>query len=252
MAYNSETGLFDGFIYCIENQINHKKYVGQTSTTIAERFRNHLYSANHNWDTYLYRAMRLHGAHNFVIYELSMESSDSKESLQIKLNELEKFYISELDTYAPNGYNMTEGGRIFAEPASRSVCMVSEDGDVLGIYPSIREAGTSTGINETNIQHACQTPYHYSTGFFWYYNDELKTDVGENIGKQHRGVNNTKGHVTYPGKPILMFSKEGELLGEFASAAYAARVLDLSQGGISACCLHKRKSCGGYKWAFAN
>lgn len=34
MAYNKETGMYEGYIYKIINNINNKAYIGQTITTI--------------------------------------------------------------------------------------------------------------------------------------------------------------------------------------------------------------------------
>ena len=35
--------MLNGYIYMIENQINHKKYIGQTIKEINERFKRHEY-----------------------------------------------------------------------------------------------------------------------------------------------------------------------------------------------------------------
>lgn len=37
MAYNKETGMWEGYIYKIWNDINDKIYIGQTYSTIKER-----------------------------------------------------------------------------------------------------------------------------------------------------------------------------------------------------------------------
>ena len=42
MAFNKETGMYEGFIYLITNKINGKQYIGQTITTIKERFYQHI------------------------------------------------------------------------------------------------------------------------------------------------------------------------------------------------------------------
>lgn len=38
MSYNSKTGKYEGFIYCIKNDINSLMYIGQTSSTLKHRF----------------------------------------------------------------------------------------------------------------------------------------------------------------------------------------------------------------------
>ena len=42
MSYNKETGMWEGFIYKITNDINDKVYIGQTTQTVEDRFKQHL------------------------------------------------------------------------------------------------------------------------------------------------------------------------------------------------------------------
>ena len=42
MAYNKETGMWEGYIYVITNSVNRKQYVGQTITTVEHRFKQHI------------------------------------------------------------------------------------------------------------------------------------------------------------------------------------------------------------------
>jgi group I intron endonuclease len=91
-------------IYKITNKITGKTYVGQTSKTIQERFRAHLKKARKKVNRRLYDSMNHHGYDNFIIEEIE-KVSDS-----IMADDREKFWIKELDSIMPNGYNMTDGG----------------------------------------------------------------------------------------------------------------------------------------------
>ena len=56
-----------GYIYVIENLINHKKYVGQTQNKYPNtRWSNHKLTARNGNNLPLYRAIRKYGEENFV------------------------------------------------------------------------------------------------------------------------------------------------------------------------------------------
>ena len=240
-----------GYIYCITCLIDGKRYIGQTTFEIGKRMTEHYANARNGVSTSLYDAMRKYGHECFLPSCLQKIEACSLSELKLELNNAERHYISLLNTREPSGYNMTDGGLDFAVPSSRSVSLVSSDGDILDSFNSIREASMATGVSEKSIQHACGTKYHFSAGKFWYYSDDISS-CGANIGQQRRGKNNWKGHVTYPGKSIYKLSKSGQVLAQYASSAEAARLTGISQGDISNCCNGTRKSAGGYRWAFVN
>ena len=76
------------------------KYVGQTTKSTEERFNQHA----SNKKSYIGRAIRKYGVENFSIEIL--EECDTCE----QLNEREIFWIAELNSKVPNGYNLTDGG----------------------------------------------------------------------------------------------------------------------------------------------
>lgn len=87
-----------GRIYCIENKINHKKYIGLTTRSIEERFSEHCKA-----DTVIGEAIRKYGVDNFICYEVDKAQSKSE------LSELEVHYIHHFGTLK-DGYNCTIGG----------------------------------------------------------------------------------------------------------------------------------------------
>lgn len=91
--------IFTGrFIYYIDNDINEKLYVGQTTRTLKERFQEH-YRA----DSVIGKAMREYGLEHFHIH--SIEKCYTKE----QQDAFEIFWIAALNTKSPNGYNLTDG-----------------------------------------------------------------------------------------------------------------------------------------------
>ena len=92
-----------GNIYKITNKINNKIYIGCTIYSLEKRFSEHAYRAlKTDNKSKLYNSIRKYGVKSFSI-ELIQECD-----LNI-IYEIEKKYITELDTY-DNGLNSTFGG----------------------------------------------------------------------------------------------------------------------------------------------
>lgn len=92
-------------IYKITNLVNKKIYIGKTTNTLAERWSSHLYFARDlKKKTVLALAIRKYGPENFKIEQIDTASNEKE------LNIKEWFYAEILNSYAPNGYNLTECG----------------------------------------------------------------------------------------------------------------------------------------------
>lgn len=51
-------------------------------------------------------------------------------------------------------------------------------------------------------------------------------------------------------KPVYQYMKNGMLIGEWPYMNMAAEALQIKKASISACCLGKRPSAGGYVWSY--
>lgn len=95
-----------GYIYVIENQINHKKYVGQSINPI-KRWQIHKREDIKNPNLIIGKAFLKYGVENFTM--TIIEDCDD-----CKMSEREIYWIKELKTFIGdpdcNGYNMTRGG----------------------------------------------------------------------------------------------------------------------------------------------
>ena len=87
-------------IYLLTNKVNSMKYVGKTTKKLKVRLKGHRY----NKTTYIGHAIHAHGWENFTV-EIIEECPTEAE-----LNEREMYWIKTLNTKAPNGYNLTDGG----------------------------------------------------------------------------------------------------------------------------------------------
>ena len=118
-----------GFIYCITNKINNKKYVGQTKTSIGTRFKAHLNDYRNDDRCALHYAMQKYGKENFIVETLE-ECNDNV------LDDREIFWIEKLNTYK-EGYNSTLGGQ--SRPLKYDYKIISEKYSELKSYKKTAE-----------------------------------------------------------------------------------------------------------------
>ena len=94
------------YIYILTNNINGKQYVGQSTKDPESsygRIYHHFY--RHSRKTAISNAVQKHGKDNFS-YKVLYFGGISQESL----DNVEKWKIKQLNTMAPNGYNLRTGG----------------------------------------------------------------------------------------------------------------------------------------------
>ena len=208
------------YIYKITNLVNGKEYIGQTSLSIQERFKQHIHDANKGYYNHrpLYNAFNKYGIENFIVEEL--EECNTEE-----VNQKEIEYINKFDTYS-NGYNATLGG----------------EGTIIIDYDKVLEKyqiGLSAGQIAKDMNHDIKqiTRILKSKGI-------SKEEIIE------------RGHDSQ-GRPLYKIDKKtNEILEKFDSVAKAAQYLkdnNISKdtiGGISAhisqCCNGIRKTAYGF------
>jgi hypothetical protein len=92
-------------VYLVTNKENGMQYVGQTSQTIRQRWFEHMsHSRQGRSQAFICRAIRKYTPEAFEIEVL--QECNTKEEMDI----VEIFYIAFLNTRAPQGYNLTDGG----------------------------------------------------------------------------------------------------------------------------------------------
>lgn len=177
-----------GYIYCIINLINEKKYVGKTTYSITKRFQEHCRDSKKERCERrpLYDAMNKYGIENFVVKELIECPND-------ELDSYEKMYIEKLQTYGHNDYNATKGG----------------DGSILFDYDKIIKTYALGGTMTE-----CAAKMHCSV-------DTVKKVLTiNNIPIRH----NRRGCCSDP-KKVEQYSLEGVFIKEWESITLAAHWL---------------------------
>ena len=173
MSYNKETGLWEGFIYKIINDVNDKVYIGQTITTIKERWWQHKYSVKkHSPNDFLHNAMEKYGFEKFNIEIIENVYKNTKKDLKIILDEKEKFYINKFNSNDRNfGYNITPGGQSGERGLKRNIKQYSLDGIFIETHKFI---STIEKIADTMhvIHDCCNGKIKYAYGYIWRYEDD--------------------------------------------------------------------------------
>lgn len=196
-------------IYKIENKVNGKIYVGQSSI-IETRWYNHVRELNKNIHTnkYLQSAWNKYGEKNFEFKILEECSIDS-------LDEREIFWIERLNSYYKiNGYNLTTGGkgtRLFTNDDVQLIWEIYNSGKHIP-----REIAEEFNVSEKTIRR------------YLYY--------GTNLGKCYydREDSSFEAHAV---KVICLNNFE-----IFESVDSAENKYNIN--GVTACCKHKIKYAG--------
>lgn len=262
-----------GYIYKIENQLNHHVYIGQTSRTIEQRWREHLNKKNEGCSA-LQRAFKKYGISNFTV-EMIEECDDKV------LNDREIWWIKYYDSYY-NGYNLTLGGeqgfkydseeivKTYINTKSISkVCKIvgcshntvintlekygikreqweikvqainPENLKVEQEFETLTEAAKAFNGNAGTISAALNGKRKTAYGYFWKKSNEEKDF--SNISMNSNRTNQI----------IIQLDKNTEQeIKRYNSIAEANRALGVSQysGSISNVIAGKAKTAHGFKW----
>lgn len=133
-------GRIYGYIYIVENVINGKQYVGQTTDPDARR-RAHF--NGRSGCPVLQNAIEKYGSENFE-FRILEEGSSLEE-----LNQRETYWISELNTIRPQGYNIEQGGAV-REMSEHSKRKIGEANKKYVRTPEYREKVRQNTIGKKN------------------------------------------------------------------------------------------------------
>ena len=252
MAYNKDTGMYEGYIYKIYNDVNDKVYIGQTRTTIESRWSNHINTAEKEYRTsVLYKAIKKHGIQNFHIQEILKVQNESKDILILELNELEKMYIKKYQTLTvQNGYNIENGG-VVKENRYKKVHKYSLDGELVCTYESIQEASKCMNCNNQGIIDVCKGRKQHFKGFVWRYENDsfykycvdFPLDNNVDSAIQHK----------FSYKKVNCYTKDNNYICTYDSLEDARKAVGLKNSyNITNVCQKRRNYAGGYKWFYSD
>lgn len=241
MSFNKETGMYEGFIYLIENLINQKQYVGQTTITIQHRWGQHTSRINGHHNMAVVNAINKYGKENFIISEIKKYESKTKEELLNLLNEAEIYYISKYNTLAPIGYNITIGGNNVSSALSKPVDAYTTDGTFLKSFDSIAEAENFYNLPNGSVCSCCMGST-LSTG------NKLYTF-------RYKGESFDKFDVFHykRSKYVYKFDLNGNLINIYQNVTLASldikNTCDNAGSTISSCIDNPSKTAYGFYWS---
>ena len=91
-------------IYLVTNLINQKSYVGKTKYSVEKRWKRHIATSRNSSKSILHKAIRKYTSERFHVQVLATNVPE------YEIDAMETIWIFLMNTYVPNGYNMTKGG----------------------------------------------------------------------------------------------------------------------------------------------
>lgn len=241
MGYNNETGTYEGFIYCITNKINGKKYIGQTIRTIQKRWNEHKWAATtaqeHSKSKYLYTSMRLYGIENFSIQEVLKISKKDKNELLDELNILEKHYIDKYNSlWYQNGYNLVSGG-LNGITRGSEVIRYTINGEKVGEFNSFSELARIEKVDISTIERQCKKHLCIDGKTVLFFKNEIfDTSI-----------------ITYSNQNIIkQYTTQGDLVYVFHNTKEISEKNNYNVNAILRCCRGLSKTSCGYVWRFGD
>lgn len=240
MSYNKETGMYEGYIYLILNDIKPElKYVGQTTNELITRWRGHVTQIKqHIYTDKLHNAMNKYGIEHFAMEGIEKCTALTKMDLLEKLDDREKYYINFFDSFY-NGYNSTKGGRDCKENQMKAVKQYDINGVYIATYESVdklKEKFDKVSV----IYSCCNGVSKYAYGHIWRYleNDLNDFPLPDDFEKK-------EAMVRYYGLlEIDKYDYRGNLLYTYKNASDASIFENTERKNIIECCTGKRVYIG--------
>lgn len=215
-----------GWIYIITNNVNGKKYIGQTrQKNPRSRWRQHCSDPRGLLKT----AIDKYGKINFefkLLVEVPNEDLNNREQEEIIKN----------NTLSPHGYNLHKGG------------------DCYEVHPeTIQKQKLLWGPNHPlwNQRHSEETKQKISEATRGQknpmYGKKHTPEVLRNLSLNNHMNGKTGGEAPIA-KKVDAYSLEGEFLQAFDCIKDAAESIGRSQNGISNCIHGRAKTSGGFIW----
>lgn len=231
-------------VYCHTSPSN-KKYVG-ISCNPEKRWNN---GKGYIKNYLFWRAIEKYGWDNFQ-HEILYTDLTSEQAKEIEIQLIDEWQLTD----PQYGYNLRAGGDGSFSEHSRQLMSQSRIGNKnsAGHSPSQE---TRKKISESLKLYFTTHPNpmlgkHLNPETIQKLRDRVITE--ETRAKMRQNHADVSGAKNPSAKPIKQFDLEGNFLEEYPYATLAAKKYNIDLSSIIKCCKGKSKTCGGYKWAYAN
>lgn len=217
-------------IYCIENRISGKKYIGQ-SRDVKNRYRGHKWHLNNgsHHSRHLQNAWNKYGEDSFIFYII--EECDISQ-----LNEREIYWIAHYDTTDIEfGYNVTAGGE--DNPMNYAECRAKLSQSLMG---------NTIWLGKKHTEETKKKIGDGNRGKF------VSEETREKLRLINSHPNGRIGKLSVLSKSIKQIDKDtNEVIGLHESIRQAEISLNGRYTGcIQRCLRGKLNTAYGYKWAY--
>lgn len=165
--------MYGGIIYCYTNNLNGKRYIGQTLYPVNR----HDAHSKAKENSVFHHAIRKYGFQNFSYHVLEALIANSREEISSLLDSAERKYIEELSSRTTqHGYNVQEGGTYYTgygDKIEKPVDMYSLSGEYIRTFDSIILANQFCGISGCGVRKVCNHEQHTAGGYIWTWKGEL-------------------------------------------------------------------------------
>ena len=248
-------------VYQHRNLKNGKSYVGMTSQEPKKRWRS---GKGYNYNSQMWKDIQESDWNTNWEHNIIGKFENEQEALNV-----EEMFIwlfdSTNDGYNISSYSSSHCKRSEETKRKLSEAMIGENNPMFGSHHSeetrkkISESKTGKHPSEETRKKMSEAQTGEKNPWYGKHLSEehkkklSEAQIGEKshwFGKHHSEESKKKIRENNPSKPVLQFSKDGELIAEYPSAREAERQIGCKSESICRCCKGKQKSTGGYIWKY--
>ena len=232
-----------GLIYKITNKTNNKMYIGLTTRTFEERMTDYRFAATSpvDYPSGILAAIKKYGFDNFI-FEIVEGNLDNDEIL----DEKEIYYIKYFGTKAPQGYNISDGGRgdiqLIGKKNAKPVMQINPITlEIISVEPTLTKMAEKLDIGPSNISAICNLKegHYIAKDYTFAFVKNFDRAALENHLSKRYALNNKSNGVE------VFYLGTGEIIGTYLTAYKAGQELNIPDSNLYHY-LNGDRSIGGY------